>query len=407
MEKTQEEVFALKSKIQAEALEQIEVQNHWASLLAMATGSGKTKVPIDYIKKHASTVQKISLLVPTTKLRDENWKAEFDKWGASEYYDRVERYCYASGSKVKGKHFNLLICDEAHNLTELSAEFFKDNTIDKIILLTATLPKKFDKIAIFNELGVKTVYTLTLDEAVALGIVAPYRIKVVLVPVDNKTKYIKGGTKKKPFLTTERANIDYLDRAVQIADPYYEGRMTLPSELEKKAYQMAIMRRLRGIYSYKSKIEAVEFILRAYVPESDRTLIFAGTIEGANKLCKHRYHSKTTEKDLQAFMSGEINRLSSVNKLNEGLNVEGVDSGVVQQAQSSDKDLIQRLGRLIRYREGHEANLWITVLEGTQDEVWLASALQGIDPSRVEVYTLKELQDEYVTKFKEENGIKF
>lgn len=406
--KTQEEIFALKSKIQAEALLAIETQNHWASLLAMATGTGKTKIPIDYIKKHASNLQNISLLVPTTKLRDENWKVEFDKWGATQYYDKVDRLCYASASKVKGKHYNLLICDESHNLTELSSEFFKDNTIDKVILLTATTPKKMEKIKIFNDLGVKTVYNLPLDEAVNLGIVAPYKIKIVLVPVDEKTKYIKGGSKAKPFLTTEKANINYLDRLVEISNPYYEGRLTLASETEKKAYQMAVMRRLRAIYSYKSKLEAVEFLLRAYIPETDKTLIFSGTIEGANKLCKHRYHSKIkSDKDLIDFMEGKINRLSVVDRVNEGMNIEGVDSGIIHQIKSSDKDLVQRLGRLIRYREGHEAVLWITVFEGTQDEVWLASALEEIDPERVEIHTLRKLQEDYVTKFKKENGIKF
>ena len=56
--------------------------------------------------------------------------------------NNVESLCYASGSKVKGNEYDLVIMDEAHKITELSYEFFKDNKIKKIIALTATEPEK-------------------------------------------------------------------------------------------------------------------------------------------------------------------------------------------------------------------------------------------------------------------------
>ena len=54
--------------------------------LAMATGTGKSKLAVDRVrellkeKKHA----RVLLVVPTQRLRDTNWKAEFEKWGAGE-----------------------------------------------------------------------------------------------------------------------------------------------------------------------------------------------------------------------------------------------------------------------------------------------------------------------------------
>ena len=122
------------------------------------------------------------------KLRDENWKEEFTKWGADKYWDKVDRHCYASASKVKGKHYNLLICDEGHNLTKRSMKFFENNKIDCLILLTATMPSDKVKIAIFEELGIKTVFKLTLEEAEDLGIIKPFIINVVYTQINSKVK---------------------------------------------------------------------------------------------------------------------------------------------------------------------------------------------------------------------------
>ena len=49
--------------------------------------------------------------------------------GRKIWENNVESYCYASGSKVKGNEYDLVIMDEAHRITELSYEFFKDNKI--------------------------------------------------------------------------------------------------------------------------------------------------------------------------------------------------------------------------------------------------------------------------------------
>ena len=46
--------------------------------------------------------------------------------------------------------------------------------------------------------------------------------------------------------------------------------------------------------------------------------------------------------------------------------------------------MVQRIGRLIRFRPGHEAHLYIVVSESTQDEKWLETAIENLDQSKVE-----------------------
>lgn len=61
-----------------------------------------------------------------------------------------------------------------------------------------------------------------------------------------------------------------------------------------------------------------------------------------------------------------------------------IDKAIIVQLNSQEKDLVQRIGRLIRYRPGHKAHILILAAKNTQDEVWLASALENIDKSIID-----------------------
>ena len=104
-----------REKIQKEALDAVLV-NGGSGVLCLATGAGKSKVAIDYAKLFYESMKKnfrCLLVVPTEKLRDENWKDEFDKWkGKVIYRVNVERTCYASLNKLKHKEYDLVILDK-------------------------------------------------------------------------------------------------------------------------------------------------------------------------------------------------------------------------------------------------------------------------------------------------------
>ena len=370
-----------KDKLQQEALEACETEGN--ILLTMATGTGKSRIAIEYAKRH--NVQSIALLVPTENLRDSNWQEEFYKWGANSLWDEnTTRLCYASGSKIKGNEFDLVIMDESHNITELSYEFFEDNICKKIIALTATSPKKLEKVDIFRKLNFRRIFSVDLNEAINLGVVSPYKITVVYTQLNNTLRYIDAGSKSKPFKNTEKAQYDYLTKMIgslqEDIDITSKGRSMI---------EMYIRKRMHLINSLKTKELAARTILKT-LPEEERYLIFAGSIQQAENLCEYRYHSKTDNKDLEKFQRGELNRLSCVEALNEGINIPDVDGSVMVQIRSGDIKLIQRIGRNIRFREGHEANIFIIVCKDTQDEVWFRKASENLDESRIEYKSINE-----------------
>jgi superfamily II DNA or RNA helicase len=381
-------VNKVREKVQHEAIQAV-VDNN-GGMVAMATGSGKSRVAVELAKYYCEPfTSDLALLVPTEKLRDENWLEEFEKWGAGHLWNDTERLCYASASKIGGNDYELAILDEGHNITELASEFFLDNNVRRTVLLTATPPNDPIKVDILRRLAIKLVYELTLDQAVRLGFVAPYKITVVTVPLDNVTKNIPGGNKANPFMTTEAACYAYWNKRVQacFGDQTPQGKAKM---------KFAILGRMQFIYKIPSKTQVIKFLLDKVIPKEDRTLIFCGNIEQAEEVCPTFYHSKSSSVAYDAFKNESINRLSCVKAVNEGHNFPGVDSGIIGQLNSKEKDLVQRIGRLIRFRPGHEAHLYIIVSESTQDEKWLETAIENLDQSKVEYVRIDNFKKRFV-----------
>jgi superfamily II DNA or RNA helicase len=142
MELTKEQKQDLIQKAAAEAWKK---GGSWG-LLAMATGTGKSRIAVDevtelYLNWSMGIPDPVILLVvPTEKLRDNNWEAEFEKWDAKTAYTGLQRYCYASLNKVRGQVIDLVILDEGHSLTEHNSQFFLNNSIKKVMMLSATPP---------------------------------------------------------------------------------------------------------------------------------------------------------------------------------------------------------------------------------------------------------------------------
>lgn len=373
---TEKEVNEIRNRIQKEAL--LSIENNTTtkgSLLAMATGSGKSKIPILYAQKKKHKVKKIALIVPTERLRDEDWHDEFIKWGAEDIWGNVTRLCYASAHKIKKEEFDLVILDECHNITLLSAEFLAHNTIKKIIALTATPPEDFEKHNILTRAGIILTYHLTLDDAIKLGFVAPYTIEIVYTKLDERNKNVVAGSKDKPFYQTEFANYNWLNNT--IIEMEYTGLS------HTSRYKNMLLKRMRAIYNLRSKSDvAHKYILRERM-EDNRVLVFCGSIEQAEYLSPNYYHSKSGKGSLELFIDKKVDVLSCVKALNEGSNLPEIDTAIIVQLNSKEKDLIQRIGRLIRYRPGHVAKIIIIIAKDTQDEVWLANAIKGFDKTKI------------------------
>lgn len=359
----------IKSRIQFEADLAHKAANRWG-MICNATGTGKSKIAINLAQKLVAHKPdaRILLVVPTEKLRDNNWKDEFAEWGCLDIYiSNLNRLCYKSMAKTKGWVYDLVILDECHNLSERQAEFFTNNQVAAMVALTATKPKKTAKKFIFEQLNIQLVYEITLDEAVDLGVVAPYEITVISIPLDNRDRYIKAGSKARPFFQTEHANYEHF-----IAWEHSPERVS----------DILYRKRMHFIYNLKSKTDAARQVLLR-IPPDKRLLIFCGSTEQADALASCTYHSKSSNDCYDDFKNMLANRMACVNSVNEGHNLPFLDMGLVVQINSNDLHFIQRLGRIVRYRPGHIGRFFVLVAEGTVDISWANEALRELNPDRI------------------------
>jgi superfamily II DNA or RNA helicase len=354
------------------------LKNNQSGIIAIATGGGKSKIAIDYLKQESTNNSKIALVVPTERLRDSNWKDEFTKWNADYIYKKIDRYCYASINKVKGKHYDIVILDELQNITPNNFEFFMQNTVSKIIGLTATMPKEKDKLLLLHKLGLRPIFELSLDDAVKDKIVAPYDITLIELSLNNKDKTVLAGNKNKRWYTTEQKQYEYLSELVE------KAKLTGSNHQVK----MKALQRMRFIYNLETKKKAAKFLLNNMISNDEKFLIFTGSIQMAEELEPCTFHSKTDDKCLNKFEKGQHMRLSAVKALNEGVNISNLDGALIVQATSKERHLIQKIGRVVRYRPDHKATIYLLYVKNTVDEVWMRNATKEIDNSSINTLKL-------------------
>lgn len=364
-----------KAALQKEVVDSLDPNPHGRLLLAPR--SGKTKMIIDLIKRDKPV--SILWVTPSAKLATEDIPSEFDKWSAKRYKKKLHTSTWMSLNKVSG-HYDLIVLDEDQFITENNAENLLNGSLSgNIISMTGTPTKHEDKIALYNKLGLKTLYQITINQAVDIGLLANYNIKVVEVDMSTANT-IEAGNKNSKFMTSEVKQYDYLTRVMKQA--IFQKR---------KDVQFRILNRLHAIKNSPSKLEAAKFLIEYC---KGRKLIFSAGIQQAEELCDYTYHSKTSNEDLKKFQSGEIDEIAMVNAGGTGFTYVALDHFIITQIDSDKNGLTsQKISRTLLQQPDYEAVIWILCLAGTQDEKWVEAALENFDKSKVEYIRFKNMKN--------------
>jgi superfamily II DNA or RNA helicase len=373
--------------------EQKKALNSWAkqgfvgSVIA-GTGFGKSRVgvlAIDYILNQPSRSNKQAalILVPTVQLQ-EQFRNEFIKWGLEYCLDSVDILCYQSAYKLQGHHYDIVVCDEIHlGLSNEYRKFFKYNIYDSLLCMTATLPEEDDYKDILNKIA-PTAYTITLDKCVQLGIVSPYSITCVPVTltVDEKESYKKANNS---FVQWKYQLGQF--NAFESAQMIMANKNALPGEKQKAVmFYKAIRMRKKIVDFAENKITKFKKI---YEENKDKKiLVFGGANDFTDQLCASisphavSYHSKKTKKQkeaaLESFRDDTINVLCSTKALNQGFDVPNANMGIVCGITSKSLSMIQRIGRLVRFKEDKIGEIIILYVKDSQEEKWLKNAVKSL-----------------------------
>ena len=123
-----------------------------------------------------------------------------------------------------------------------------------------------------------------------------------------------------------------------------------------------------------AKIRVLEEILKAH--PRDRVLIFTNDNESVHEISEtflipaitHRTRTKERKDILEAFNKGEYLGLVASKVLNEGVNIPEANVAVVLSGSGTIREHVQRLGRILRQRQGKQAVLYEIISKDTVED---------------------------------------
>ena len=376
--------------------EQKKALNAWAkagfcgSVIA-GTGFGKSRIGILAIEHTLKECKEdwgyegnILILVPTVQLQNQ-FRDEFCKWELEHCLDNIDILCYQSAYKLKDKHYEMVLCDEIHlGLSSEYRKFFKNNTYNSLLCMTATMPEEEDYKKLLENLA-PVVYEITLDQCVELKLVSAYNVYCMPVKLteEEDIAYKKAN---KMFVRYKYllGQFDAFDNAKAILN----SSTSSPQDKQSAVLFYKAIRERKNVVDFaENKIGVLKQIVMAN--KDKRILTFAGANNFTDRMCHAlspyatKYHSNITKKqkeqNLKDFKEGKYNTLCSTKALNQGIDISDANMGILCGITSKGLTMIQRVGRLLRYKENKVSNIIILYVKDSQEEKWLKNAIKTID----------------------------
>ena len=367
-------------------------------LCELPTGFGKSKIAIDLMQKYAGgkAISRILIVAPRLVLFS-NWKAEIEKWGASNLLNYIEFTTYVSFPKRVG-NWDIVVFDEAHHLSERCREYLSDFQIEHSILLSATIGRDLKKElkALFTNLYVYKVSArqaideevlpdpkvylipLFLDNTLVTHEIVKNKSKsnTITIPYSERWKWKDVKNQKIVIRCTQQQKYDEMSSMIS----WYKKKMF--QEIFKNLYLQKSGERLKWLSEQKTQY--VKWLLSKL--GNYRTLTFCNGIAQTEELGKYCINSKNkeSERNLELFNDGKINHITACNMLDEGMNLKNCKIGVYSVLNSSDRMITQKLGRLLRHPE---PVIFIPYYVGTREEEIVQKMKENYNPLLVKTIT--------------------
>jgi superfamily II DNA or RNA helicase len=356
--------------------------------VALPTGSGKTRVAIAAMAR----IGRPSLcLVPTRVLLDQ-WHGEI----ARSYAGSVGRLgdgahdlqpitvatfesAYRHMSRL-GNRFDLLVVDEAHHFgCGVRDEILEMSAAPARLGLSATPPRDPAVLERLAELIGPVVFELAIGD-LSGRYLAPFdaiTLHVDLSP-DERRRYDSWmATMARAYRAFRRGAPsarweDFCRAAGRTAD----GREALHAH-----------RRARELVAFAAaKRAALGSLLARH--RDRKVLVFTADNAAAYAIARESLvmpltcdiGRKEREAALERFRGGQLRALVSARVLNEGIDVPDADVAIIVGAALGEREHVQRVGRLLRPRDGKRALVYEIVVRGTLEVRQAARRRAGLSP---------------------------
>jgi superfamily II DNA or RNA helicase len=358
-------------------------QASYRGVLALPTGSGKTLVAMAAIARLGVAAL---CLVPTRVLLDQWVRAlaacsshPIGRLGDGDHVVApitVATYASAASWAPRiGDRFGLVIVDEAHHIGAwCPTEIFEMLVAPARLGLTATPPD--DATALSRHLG-PVVYRLRINDLAGSALAA---YQVVTVPI--------------ALERDERRHYDVLRNRFAASYARFQRRMPNGAwseyvrdssmTVEGRA-ALAAWREYRSLLAYPTgKRSKVREILAQH--PASRALVFTADNATAYTIARellvmpitHEIRRAERAQAIEGFRSGERPVLVSSQVLEEGFDVPDADLAIVVGGTASARRYVQRVGRVLRPRDGKRALVYELAVSGTAEMSYLEQRRTGL-----------------------------
>jgi superfamily II DNA or RNA helicase len=375
-------------------------------IIEAVTGTGKTRVGVHAIRSALLSDRPTLVLVPTTALLRQWARVLSDELppetrigllgdgrvaslrGCDVLVATVQSASRRRPSPPSGAPGGLLVADECHRLGARTFAEALHRGFDQRLGLTATLERPDDGVQeqLLPYFG-QVVHTYGFREALADEVIAPFRIAtlgVELTPPERDT-YEENREK------ASAARKQLISRFGLPASPFGEflAEVTVASSGSFASPLTRTARRYLGAFHAYREVLATTAQKLAVVPHlapalrlAGGTLLFGESVAAvlrmaddltANDVSVEALHgglsSRVRQDALRRFETRELQAIAAPRVLDEGIDVPEADLAVIVAASQSRRQMIQRLGRVVRRKEdGRPARMVIMYVRGTTED---------------------------------------
>ena len=360
------------------------VDNKLCGTLNWATGVGKTRGGLmaisRFLKKNPT--KSVIIVVPSEPIQRQ-WNQELIDWNLFQQCSVKTM----SDTSVNKYSCTLLVIDEIHKVgAPTLLNIFKNVQYTIILGLTATFERLDGKDEIISK-KCPIVDTISVEEAIENKWLADYReYEVLIEPEDidvykevNKEFYEHFSYFNYDFNLAMKCATDWKRRSELAKERCREDQSEDFKTVNKQilvhamGFSRTLQARKKDIYNHPKKIELTNLILENR--QDKKCITFSATVAMAEKIKYGAVYSgkdsvKKGRMNLQEFVQQDGGVLNTVMKLNEGFNCPDISVSVILGFNSSSTTKKQRVGRVIRQKEGKVAEVFTLVLKGTVEEEW-------------------------------------
>ena len=349
---------------------QNEALNNWCraryrGVLVLPTAAGKTFIALRAIQQ--LKVQTL-ILVPTLDLIDQ-WKKRVKDClnldagavgGGENTVRMVTVTTYDSAlihAEQLGNKFKLLVFDEVHHLASTGyiqiAEMY---TAPYRMGLTATYERSDQRHSLLSQLVGDPVYSVGIEEIA--GHLAPYtyeKISVELTPHEQQI-YESQMNIFRSFLLQRRITL-------RSATDFQKFIMTTGRDPKAREALLARNRAVKAAVNSEAKLTVLAQQLEVYRNEKiliftlHNDLVYRISMRFLVPAITHQTPREERREILSNFGNGKYPVVVTSQVLDEGVDVPDASVGLVLGGTGSNREYVQRLGRLLRKKEGKTARI--------------------------------------------------